>query len=763
MTLEFPFLGSSEDWDEWTAFEVDVEDGVATLGEDLVPTYRSPTAVAAVAGVQVVDVAPTDCGTVYVLTGDGKLYLYDPELETGGQFECLWAADGGREPSALCVTDETVYLGWVGEQGRVQALSRHLLATRWVLDDPFVGPRRIVRLDGDVYVLDRATDTEEGSLYRLEGGRPTVEDLGAFTAARDLAPGDDGRLYLLDGTPSVRILDPTADGVTESSTLPPAAFGPTDGRVVPTCLTVAGELEVVVGVGDGFDGDRVLYRYVSDRGPSDDPGTFERVPTYTGGSHRLVLGPPRRDVSRSLYLISDPERSLHSMTQTRRHHLVLGGSAPFAGRLLTRFDSGEFGTEWHRVVTALSVAEAGTQVRLSYHATEDADLRLDRFESIYGIGAVYERRLRVGNVLGLSGLATLRPETVAALTGVTAATAASWISEAGRRTALWQSYPHPNPRDGLLEGAVGRYLWVELELLGEEFTSPRVESFRAYFPRQSYLRYLPAVYHEDEASAALLERFLSLFESVFVGVDEGRAGFTRYLDTDGIPAEYLSWLGGWLGLGREASWPVSARRELLRSAPDLFRARGTASGLLQVLDIYLDSLGGASYDWASARDREATNLDALVASGTLTEAEREAVLGRYETLSEAYELASRYLLTFADVECADPPAREDYRRLVQCPQCFLVLVRPGLADEEVRAVRRLVATWKPAHATGRAAPLRREFRLGANAFLGVNAALSEGTFVVEDALLGTDSVLTEREGHGQLGLRGRLGEDASLS
>jgi hypothetical protein len=45
----------------------------------------------------------------------------------------------------------------------------------------------------------------------------------------------------------------------------------------------------------------------------------------------------------------------------------------------------------------------------------------------------------------------------------------------------------------------------------------------------------------------------------------------------------------------------------------------------------------------------------------------------------------------------------------------------------------------------------------------VNTTLSDPEFVLEDALLGTDSVLGGRELHGQLGFASRLDEDATLS
>jgi len=71
-----------------------------------------------------------------------------------------------------------------------------------------------------------------------------------------------------------------------------------------------------------------------------------------------------------------------------------------------------------------------------------------------------------------------------------------------------------NPVDALLVKAEGRYIRFKIELICDETaaTSPLVESMKIVFPRDSYLRYLPATYRENEKSRDFLERFLSIEE-----------------------------------------------------------------------------------------------------------------------------------------------------------------------------------------------------------------------------------------------------------
>ncbi len=94
-----------------------------------------------------------------------------------------------------------------------------------------------------------------------------------------------------------------------------------------------------------------------------------------------------------------------------------------------------------------------------------------------------------------------------------------------------------------------------------------------------YLRYLPALYEQDE----LMGRFLMLFESMLQPIESRIAHLPLYFDPQMAPAEFLPWLGSWLGLVLDERWPEARRRELIRSAVTLYRRRGTRRGLLEYL------------------------------------------------------------------------------------------------------------------------------------------------------------------------------------
>lgn len=110
---------------------------------------------------------------------------------------------------------------------------------------------------------------------------------------------------------------------------------------------------------------------------------------------------------------------------------------------------------------------------------------------------------------------------------------------------------------------------------------------RLDLPRATSLEFLPAAYAEDPTARDFTERFLSIFDAQLESIDEVLARRAALLDADSLPDDALGWLAGLLGTGFEAEMPVSRRRALLRAAPDLFRRRGTRSGVVDTVQIAL--------------------------------------------------------------------------------------------------------------------------------------------------------------------------------
>lgn len=788
--MTFPFIGThtASDWQTWGGQNHVIEDGAATLAPAARHRYVGATWVVAEPPLafDVVDLDVDDCGDLWLLTADGHLWRHDLDGENLRRLNCTWDHPPAA-PRGIAVTSDTVYVaagdpggepsnGLGGSGGRVRAFSKHLMQTRWVTDD-YADPAALARHGETVSVLDQGNGNPRLAVLG-QGGRPASTATG-FRAPVDLAVDAAGDRYVLDRAADGS--DPTVERVpagetTVNTVVEPAEFemaggGPLD----PTAVAAGQPGEILVGTG-ALPSEHSLFRF---RRPT---GDFVRLTTYAGPVSNLLLrrGDAVRDPG--LYVVGDGGAALSFLPATLPYR-INPDTGLYDGQVVTRLDAGETGTEWHRVTTSLKTPPE-TQVRVYYHATDDESLEFQEpgtfpvtpLTDVKGIGPTIAGRLRDAYVRGLRELVQLSPGRLAELAGtdsypVSVTRAESWISDAKSQLAGedrpgdldWQSVGPPDPTDALLTDAVGRYLWLKVELVGTASVAPRVESVRAYFPRQSYLRYLPTVYRTDADSVAFLERFLSLFESVFTDVEEEIEAATRYLDPRGAPAEALDWLAGWLALAPDDTWSTAAKRRLVRDAHELFTARGTREGLRRLLAIYLADKARGSAAWRWAIDRQRDAIDSLETAGDL---DPEAADRRRERLDRTL-----FVWEPADLDCIeDEEVREIYERLLPCPQCFAVLLWPSLSDATVREAQRLVESTRPAHAVGRAVQLGPAIRLagadhdrGHHTYLGVNSALTDREFEIESSGLGTDTRLSGHEDAGQLGVRQRLGTDTDLS
>jgi phage tail-like protein len=133
----------------------------------------------------------------------------------------------------------------------------------------------------------------------------------------------------------------------------------------------------------------------------------------------------------------------------------------------------------------------------------------------------------------------------------------------------------------------------------------------AGIPRSRLMDYLPAVYHEvdasDRASEHLLRRFLLAFEQILLGAEESGHGkkteradgieglehcvarLHTFFDPEETREDFLSWLGGWVALDLRSDLPVSRRRALLANIVPLYQIRGTKRYLEELLHLYFDA------------------------------------------------------------------------------------------------------------------------------------------------------------------------------
>jgi len=619
--MEFSYLDTRtpEGWREWELINADV-------GERGVGVERALAPESVDGDLDAVDVDIDECRDLYVLDASGYVYRYDGEEGEMVRLPCLGPEeDGPTDPCALCITSDTIYVA-DGASGRIRAMSRELLQRRWVSETRFDDPVGIVGAGDGVSVLDSGTERGDGRLVRLDGGGAVSSSVSGLTSPIDITIDRAGNRYVLDverdkgddeGYSVIRKL-PANGGGSERGEGPNGI----DYRLEEpgqrlSCIAAIDVNEVLAADARNVDGGTTLYRCLIHR------NSRETVDSFRRGCSTLVA-PRERETSDidELFAIDDVADA------TEVYRFVGGGKTrrndwtfAYDAQLINRLDSGERETRWHRLKLDLDLGGRGTQVRLSYYATDEKWLRdSDDLQRIDRIGESYARQLDEMGVKSVSDLASLDPSDIADRIDVSEKITGPWPERARKllvewslENAEWRQLGKPNPSDALLESAEGQYLWIKIELIGNERSSPRIRSFRAYFPRRSYLRHLPSVYRQDEVAQQFLERFLSMFSSVFTDVGEEIGSVTSYMDPEGIPPNGLSWLESWMALETDETWPDSARRELLSRAPELFKKRGTKAGLLEMLQIYLRHTRPRSA-W-----REALDIDAGAIVETVNE------------------------------------------------------------------------------------------------------------------------------------------------
>lgn len=316
-------------------------------------------------------------------------------------------------------------------------------------------------------------------------------------------------------------------------------------------------------------------------------------------------------------------------------------------------DSGEAETQWHRLVLQ-ATRQNDTQMNIRYYASDSREIWLGQERTTIERFLADERRP---------------------------------IEERLALLAPYWSTPLKDPQDALIHKAKGRYLWLYVELIGSANNAPGIRSMEVYFPRQSYLDYLPALYQQDEHSSDFLSRYLSIFQTMIEQVDDSIQGVTRILEANQVTGSSLRWLLGWLGIETEDDWSDEQLRKLLKAAPQLYSLRGTKAALERLIEIYTGE---------------------------------KPIILEYEQvkpLKENVELG----------EVAD-------RLYAAEPHMFNVLVKAETVDTELKRVslQQLIDAYKPAFATFKLIILQPWVYMDLHSYLGMNTILSEPTLLTLD-------------------------------
>jgi phage tail-like protein len=115
---------------------------------------------------------------------------------------------------------------------------------------------------------------------------------------------------------------------------------------------------------------------------------------------------------------------------------------------------------------------------------------------------------------------------------------------------------------------------------------------------------LPVVLQEDE----FLQRFVAAFDDLLAPVFLTLDSLPAYVDPALAPPDFLEWLCGWVGIEPDDTWSVERRREIVGSAVEVHRWRGTVRGIERAVGLVVDGTvtvtdsGGAAWSPAPGAD-----------------------------------------------------------------------------------------------------------------------------------------------------------------
>lgn len=686
-------------------------------------------------GVTVTDFAVGPCHVLYILgveERDNKkvpnIWVYDSTQGIVEPLTCTGALLS--RPTSITYAPGTLYVADADARQRVLALAEVNWQIRWSVDaaatpstqgwipeGPFTPVDLAVGATGDLYALD----DENKAVVKFDAAGRQAGLFGqkelAFAQPRSLALSPEGYLYVLDPT-AKRIWKFDAgngslvnDDLIKFSELIaeqllPAKFQPWGFAVDSRGHLYVGERRSVASTEED---DRFIRRFDGEGHYVGEAGDFR------GAGVELAL-----DGEDWIYVYGEEEseRKISVLTPTLRY-VRLEGMSLVKGRYFSRsLDSAEQGTEWHKFVLDADIP-ANTQVQVSYRAADDKQVTVSNSTTNL------DRYIEEAAGLDEEGR----------------------VQRASALDALDWSVPSVNAADALIINGVGRYLWLRVDLIGSEEHAPSISSLRLDFPRATYLRYLPAVYQEDEQSRDFLERFLSLFETFFAETEGRISHLARYFDVDSSLAsgDFLRWLASWLSISEDKSWNEEQLRELVRRAPALYKHRGTREGLEAIIEIF-----------TGERPLIVEHFQSVCAQPPV--AERTAAAGALSQSARGLE--------------------EIYRSLYGTdPYCFCVLLKPyrvetlggrkvvrRLSEAERQSVRRIVNAEKPAHTCAGLLALQPWIHLDMHTYLGVNTYLSQPSARLDlQAAIPRDTVLDDRDEAGQLERRSRLNVDITLT
>lgn len=687
--------------------------------------------------IDVIDIAVDRCNTLYIADREQNLYrshVNENVLEKIGRIGETFSL-AINTISAIGADKDTVYIAdyipkdsmdQTRDETRLIALSKRDLQIRWVLSTgPAGSPLNKIQAiecdsQGKVYILDEITKKifyiSIGSVcnpalypFNLIYNENFTPGEGSFEPA-DIAVDVDGLLLILFVN-SGGITDTESETKGYILKVRPTKIEKFAGTIEqkipvnkfsPSGIAVDASKKIFMGVkGEDINGNVSTNIYkISDE-------NYIPVAFCQGKIRKLVS-----DSKGNLYVINSKDE----LTLLVRNKLNMqDDKGYFEGTYISKpIDSQTCKTRWHRLLLEGDFG-SGTQVDFLYY--------------------ISDKGLHDDEIVKLS------PE--------------SWHNCVSKTSAVQGT----EKRDALfLDDVKGRYLWFKIILSGSEQLSPVIKSINIFFPRTSYLDYLPAVYREDSAGNGLLERFLAIFESIFFEIDFTIDHIGRFFETSGAPPEFLSWLGSWLAVSIEKDWPEDKKRLFIRKAVSLYKKRGTREGLEESIELFTGKKPFIVESFQASKAYKGTASRQFC--------EKKTALSPKEKIFFPPEGATVKICPENNI-AGEGGEKVPLINTLYNTERFgfsVLLTDPDTNTITQSRIRRIIEEQKPAHTSYELKVLEPRFFLDMHTYLEINTVVTKPEFVLDkSSILGRDTVLHDEEQAGQLERHSRVGMDILLS
>lgn len=640
--------------------------------------------------------AADECGLVYFIADDTyRIYRYDPEAQSLEHIPCIGGrcSDFGKfkKPERMIIDRLTL---WVLDTGnkRIQAFSRDNFQIKYVIEDLKAPVDMGQDAKGNLYVLDEREENHFNILTYDANGNCVCKKFkdSCLKKPVGLAVGLDDAIYIID-TGYKGFLKFLQNGTCSG---PLGNFNDIqdedngDNTFKPSIITIDRNGNIFAADFDKLG----IHQFDPD---GSHIGRIP-IPDFEGPFEGLAVDPTGN-------LFASSSKGL-AFLGTRQSFTKMEGV--YYSKSL---DSGIKDCQWHRLKLKIDLPPR-TMLDVCYFASDEDGLKRLINKIISDDDISIQKKVK-----SIDQLIT------------------------------W-SEPEKNPKDMLFRDKTGRFLWLKLILFTfDETAKPEITQMKVYYPRTSYLRYLPAVYQENPSryphSKEFLERFLSIFEAIFYDLEDEISCVFEYFDPDNVSQDFLEWLASWLNIALEEDWPEDGKRKLICEAAKIYKIKGTPAAIKRLVEIY-------------------TGRTPLILEHSRIV--KPVVLGRSIKLGLTSFLVQTFKRDFRP--CDGIQAQED--PFQQMAHSFTIIFNFN-HEEFIRfekGLKRILDEAKPAH-TNYTIRNVSEIRVGMDTYIEINTRVVDyrPVKIREDSILGTGLIVYDNgENCGKVERRSKVKADTIL-